>query len=1108
MNLKKVFLSFAMTLIALCAAAQLRVEGVVINKDDNEPIIGATVQLKGNTSHGTATDADGRFVLDVPSKKSVLIITYVGMTTQEVPVGKGQLKVIMTSDSQVLSEVVVTGMQKVDKRLFTGATTSVDASKAKLDGVADISRSLEGRAAGVTVQNVSGTFGTAPKIRVRGATSIYGTSKPLWVVDGMILEDNVEVSADDLSSGNAETLIASAVAGLNADDIESFQILKDGSATSIYGARAMAGVIVITTKKGKTGHTTLNYTGEFTYRLKPSYSDYNICNSQEQMSIFREMEEKGWLEFASLANSSSSGIYGTMYGLMKQYDVNTGQYALENNRNAMNQYLRRAEMMNTNWFDLLFKNNIMQNHSVSISGGTDRARFYTSASVMLDPGWYIKSNVNRYTFNANADFDLSRTLTLRLLTSDSHRKQKAPGTLNQDLDVVSGSVSRSFDINPYSFAMNTSRALDPNAHYTRNYADFNIFEELEENYIDLSVTDLKFQAELNWKPIKGLELSALGSYRHNIATQNHYVTERSNQSRAYRAGVDPENATILYSNPYLYTNPDEENPLPTTVLPKGGIWYHKVNSIDQYTFRGIAQYNTTINRDHIISAMAGLEINNADRHVEQFEGWGMCYYNGNIPFIDYKLFKQQAEENAAYYGEGRSCNRNAAFFGTASYSYTGRYIINGTLRYEGSNQLGKTRQSRWIPTWNVSGAWNASEESWFQNPVVSHAKLRLSYSLTAESAPAGYANAQAIYMSYKPWRPQTEASELAIGLNSLANSELTFEKKHELDIGVDLGFLDNRINVVFDWFKRNNFDLIGRCYTQGVGGMNQKYANVAAMKSHGVEFTLSTRNIDTPKFSWTTDFTFTYFKETITDLVSHSRIIDLVQGTGFPLEGYPQRAIFSIPFMGLNDEGIPTFLNENGELTTSNHNFQEFTKLDNLVYEGPVTAPISGGFGNTFTWKGFHLNLFLTYAFGNKLRLTQDFASSYSDMGANSKDFKNRWVQPGDEAVTTIPVIASLRQAYNDRMLGYAYNAYNYSTERVASGSFIRVKEISLSYDLPVRVLSALRLSSASVKLQATNLFLLYADKKLNGQDPEFFNSGGVASPNPKQITFTLRFGL
>ena len=1108
MSFKKVFLLFAMAVAALAVNAQVRVEGVVLNAEDNEPIIGATVQLKGKTSHGTATDIDGKFSIEVPSKKSVLIVTYVGMTTQEVSAGKSPIKVMMQSNSQVLSEVVVTGMQKVDKRLFTGATSSIDASKAKLDGVADISRSLEGRAAGVSVQNVSGTFGTAPKIRVRGATSIYGTSKPLWVVDGVILEDNVEVSADDLSSGNAETLIASAIAGINADDIESFQILKDGSATSIYGARAMAGVIVVTTKKGQKGHSTLNYTGEFTYRLKPSYSDYNICNSQEQMSIYREMEEKGWLEFASLANSSSSGIYGTMYTLMDQYDKTSGKYGLPNTRNAMNQYLRKAEMLNTDWFDLLFKNTIMHNHSVSISGGTDRARFYTSGSVLIDPGWYIKSNVNRYTFNANADFDLSNNLTLRLLTSDSHRKQKAPGTLNQDLDVVSGTVSRGFDINPYSYAMNTSRALDPNAKYTRNYAEFNIFDELEQNYIDISLTDLKFQAELNWKPVKGLELTALGSYRHSSSSRNHYVMDNSNQARAYRAGVDPENSNILYSNPYLYTDPDEQNPLPTTVLPKGGIWFHSVDGITQYNFRAIAQYNTTINRDHIISAMGGMETSSAERHNEYFQGWGICYYNGNVPFIDYKLFKQQAEENASYYSEGWSWNRTAAFFGTASYSYTGRYIVNGTLRYEGSNRLGKTRQSRWMPTWNVSGAWNAHEESWFQNPVLSYAKLRVSYSLTAESAPAGVSNAQAIYSSYKPWRPQTEASELAIGLDALANSELTFEKKHEIDVGVDLGFLNNRINVVFDWYKRNNFDLIGLCYTQGVGGVTQKYANVASMKSHGVEFTVSTRNIETPKFSWTTDLTFAYAKNKITDLVSRSRIIDLVQGTGYAIEGYPVRSVFSIPFVGLNDEGIPTTINEEGQVTTSNHNFQEFEKIGHLVYEGPADPTITGGFGNNLSWNGFHLNLFITYAFGNKLRLTQDFAAAYSDMAASSKDFKNRWVQPGDEAYTNIPVIASRRQAYNDGILGYAYNAYNYSTARIADGGFIRMKEISLSYDIPQRVLSALRLKTASVKLQATNLFLIYADKKLNGQDPEFFNSGGVASPNPKQFTFTLRFGL
>ena len=194
----------------------------------------------------------------------------------------------MKPDAEVLEEVVVTGMQKMDKRLFTGATQQLTADNVKLDGLPDISRGLEGRAAGVSVQNVSGTFGTAPKIRVRGATSIYGSSKPLWVVDGVIMEDAVEVSADQLSSGDAETLISSAIAGLNADDIESFQILKDGSATSIYGARAMAGVIVVTTKKGKAGVSRISYTGEFTTRLVPSYNDFNIMNSQDQMGVYKD----------------------------------------------------------------------------------------------------------------------------------------------------------------------------------------------------------------------------------------------------------------------------------------------------------------------------------------------------------------------------------------------------------------------------------------------------------------------------------------------------------------------------------------------------------------------------------------------------------------------------------------------------------------------------------------------------------------------------------------------------------------------------------------------------------------------------------------------------
>ena len=1112
MIIKKFLLTLLCAVLSanLAFAQNASVQGTVVD-ENGEPVIGASVFIKG-TKTGAVTDIDGKFSIKSSAGKT-LVITYVGYEKSEAKAKDG-MRIQLTPTSHALGEVVVTGMQKMDKRLFTGATAKIDADKAKLDGVADVSRALEGRISGVSVQNVSGTFGTAPKIRVRGATSIYGDSKPLWVIDGVIQEDAVDVSADDLSSGDAVTLISNAIAGLSADDIESFQVLKDGSATSIYGARAMAGVVVITTKRGKAGRSTVNYTGEFTYRLKPSYSQYNISNSQEQMGIYKEMEEKGWLEFSTLANSSTSGLYGKMYNLIAQYDKTNGQFGLPYTEAAMNRYLQQAEFRNTDWFDLLFNNNIVQNHSVSISSGSDKAALYASVSVMNDPGWTKDSKVERYTANMNATFNLSKKLSVSILTNGSYRDQKAPGTLARTTNVVDGSVNRSFDINPFSYAMNTSRTLDPNETYTRNYAPFNIFKELDNNYIDLSVADMKFQGELSWKPILGLEVHLLGAYRVQKTSQEHFILNESNQAEAYRAGVDDPN--IMYSNPYLYQDPDKPNSLPITVMPTGGIYTRDDYTVKQLDFRGTIQYNKVWNDTHIMNLFGGMEANRTDNDQMMHSDYGVDYNNGRLVTITPDFYKQAKEEGTILSSFSRAWTRNLAYFLSGNYSYKGRYTINLTGRYEGSNKLGRSRSARWLPTWNVSGAWNAHEEEFFKrwmqktNGAVSHLSLRASYSLTADRGPSWVTNALPVIYSTNIWRPQGDQVETGLYLSDLANDELTYEKKHEVNFGLDAGFLRNRINLNFDIYWRNNYDLIGIIETQGVGGIIAKYANVATMKSHGVEATLSTRNIEKKDFSWTSDLTFSYATNEISDLDSRSSVIDLITGTSTThfREGYPVSALFSIPFVGLNDEGIPQFINEDGEITTTDINFQEYDKIDYLKYEGPTEPTITGGFNNTLSYKNWRLNIFITYSFGNKIRLDPVFSAAYSDMSAMPKEFKNRWAVPGDEAKTDIPTIASMRQYINDNNLSYAYNAYNYSTARVADGGFIRLKDVSLTYDLPKKFLNKIGLSTASLKLDATNLFLLYSDKKLNGQDPEFVNSGGVATPMPKQFTFTLRLGI
>lgn len=683
------------------------------------------------------------------------------------------------------------------------------------------------------------------------------------------------------------------------------------------------------------------------------------------------------------------------------------------------------------------------------------------------------------------------------------------------MDVVSGEVKRDFDINPYSYATNSSRTLDPNEFYRRNYADFNIFHELDNNYIDIELRDLKFQGELKWKITDDLEWSNLMAIRTQASTQKHHIKDDSNQAKAYRA---MGNSTIMQSNSFLYVDPDYPYSLPISVLPEGGILKRTDNTMLSTNFRSTARYNKMFRNGDIFNATAGLEISSTEREENWFRGWGMQYSLGKIPMYAYQVFKKGTENGTPYYGLGNTLQRFVAGFANFTYSYRGRYTISGTTRYEGSNKLGRSRAARWLPTWNISGAWNVHDEKWFYHlkPVLSSLSLRTSYSLTADSGPASVSNSMVIIGSATPWRPYSNLQESGLYIANLANKDLTYEKKKEFNIGTSIGLVDNRINIEADLFYRDNYDLIGVINTQGIGGEAMKFGNVASMKSSGVELSLTTHNIvarNKGDFAWTTDFIYTHTTNEVTELQSNRQMIEMISGNGFAKEGYPVRSLFSIPFAGLNEEGLPTFINQDGENTVTEIYFQTRDtgkgELDFLKYEGSIDPTDYGSLRNEFSWKGFRLNLFLTYSCGNVIRLDPVFSVSYSDLTASRREFNNRWAIPGDEAYTDVPVIAS-RRLYNKygTKLSYAYNAYNYSTARVASGDFVRLKELSLSYDFDKELISKLKMSSLSLKLQATNLWLLYADKKLNGQDPEFANTGGVATPVPRQFTFTLKIGF
>ncbi len=925
----------------------------------------------------------------------------------------------------------------------------------------------------------------------RGQTSINQEVKPLWVLNGVILQDEIDLKPEDLVSEDAKLLIASAIPGLTAESIESFRVLKDASATAVYGPRAIAGVVEVVTKKGAAGTSSFTYTNESTFRLIPTYDQYNIMNSQEQMSVIQELMQGGHYEFQNVVTQKNKGIVGRMYELFYELD-RQGNSRVLNTEAGRRAYLQEAERRNTNWFKQLFQTSVMQNHTLSFSSGNEKSTYYASVSLLSDPGWQKGNKLTQYATNLNANYNLSSKVRLGLITDLSYRDQTTP--------IQDG----------YNYALNHSRTLNAKDYYTTNYAPYNIFNEMDNAYIDTDIATLRIQGQLSWKITPKIEAILMGAIRYQNNTQKTEYKENSNWVLSYRA---MPNTTVRDNNTNLYKDPNDPFALPVVVLPKGGIREKLDKTSLANNLRATLSYKDAFAEGlHSIALFGGFEMDNAKNTNDLNRNYGLLYNAGNYASFSYLMFKKLQEEFRNYYTVADTENNNQAFFANASYTLKGRYTANGTLRYDASNAFGPSRYLRWMPTWNAGLKWDVSQENFFTSlKPLSHLSLKASFGVTAVAPSVSNSLAQ-LYIN-NPWRNSTQR-ELGLEIQNIANHDLTYEKNQELNIGADLGFLDDRINLSVEWFHRHSYDLIGDIVTQGTGGFTTKKGNMAQMRIRGLEIGLETTNLKTADFSWKTSFIYSRAKNEITELLTTPTIRDMIgystsatsQG-GFARAGYPLKSIFSVPFNGLNDRGLPTFLNEHNQSTIGGIRFDS-RNVDFLKYAGTLIPTDKGSFSNTFHYKGISLGVVLTYSYGNVVRLRK-LSNIYTDYGIVPRELNNRWQFAGDETKTNIPVVYTtfMQNAYGYNEISQAYNTYDYSDIRIAKGDNIRLKEISLGYTFDKDFLRETRIRQLSVKLQATNLALLYADKRLNGDDPDYLVNG-YTPISPKRLIFTLRVGL
>nr|WP_320023114.1 SusC/RagA family TonB-linked outer membrane protein [uncultured Draconibacterium sp.] len=1074
-------------------ANQIGVSGTVTDTRGN-PIPYVSVLVKG-TTNGVSTNVDGYYKITMASNNNVLVFKSLGFKDKEVLVSNSLIvDVVLEDDVTELEavEVVSTGYQNIQKQRVAGAITSISRKDLHVNGVSSVEQMLQGKVAGLNITNLTGEVGVRQKSRVRGTSTFLGNQEPIWVVDGIIQEDPLPFSTQTFDNNGGVTennfdfirnYVGNSISWLNPNDIQNITVLKDASATAIYGVRAANGVIVINTKQGKEGPLSVTYSTNFNYGEKVTYDKLELMNSRERVAVSREIFERGLI--ASQTNNDIG-----FAGALNKYLFGEISYDEFNGRVA------KMESVNTDWFDILYRNPFSQSHHIGLSGGSSKIRFYSSIGYTDSQGTAIGNNSNSLNASLGINSQLNEKLSVSFRLSGSKTKTNGFNL-----------------VTPYEYATKINRVIpayneDGSLFYYNDASNgflYNYINERNESGNSNTVQSLNSNLNIVYKILPELRLNVLGSYNISSTMGSSYATETTNLITNIRGY---EYASVISGDP-LYKS---------SKLPIGGVFNADNKQSVNWNLRTNLSYNKIFNEVHYFSALLGVESHSLKFDGSNSTAYGYLHNRGRsfalVPptitsgttVLANSLYTGTTDSNKFSNSITDRKTNTLGYYLTLNYTYDNRYVLNFSVRGDASNRFGQFPNEKFNPVWAGGLRWNAGNEGFIKDiDWVNSLSVRSTF---------GYQRNMAVNFSPSliVQIPNTTASssiydvntgEYLLRIKSLPYEDLRWEQTTSYNLGFDMGLFQNKIFLTGNYYVKHGKDIITPLSLPAEYGIDVMPVNGGSLKNKGYELTVGFTPIRTNNFNWSVTMNTTKnFNEVTKVGTQNNGWQSAIQGTLLK-EGYALSSFWAFKYDGVDPEtGRPII-----DLSVEDGAFPDEDPIAYLEYVGKADPDFTAGFGNTFRYKQFSLSANFYLQLGGKKFLKSAYPTAIlpNEYENLTSELNGRWTPENTSA--QLPGLPDQDAATNPILLPgetmtYVplYQMYNYSTDRVVDASSLRLNTLSASYNFSNDFCEKLKCKSLNMGLSASNVFSIVS-KDFHGRDPEVARG---SQPRTRSYTFNI----